>query len=50
MSYILLTEICVIGISNHMAVRVIWDKSPELLFIIFEITPSVSDGDFEIDE
>ena len=40
----------VISISNHMAVRVIWDISPELFFINFEITPSVSEGDFEIDE
>ena len=39
-----------ISISNHMAVRVIWDISPELFFINFEIIPSVSEGDFEIDK
>ena len=37
-------------ISNHMAVRVIWDISPKLFFINFENTPSVSEGDFEIDK
>ena len=39
-----------ISISNHMAVRVIWDISPKLFFINFENTPSVSEGDFEIDK
>ena len=39
-----------ISISNHIAVRVIWDVSPELFFINFEINPSVSEGDLKIDE
>ena len=39
-----------ISISNHMAVGVIWDISPDLFFINFEITPSVSEVDFEIDK
>ena len=39
-----------ISISNHMAVGVIWDISPALFCINFEITPSVSEGDIKIDE
>ena len=33
-----------------MAVREILDMSPLLFFINFEITQSVSEGDFEIDK
>ena len=36
--------------SNHIAVRVIWDISPKLFSINFEITGSVSEGDFVIDK
>ena len=36
--------------SNHIAVRVIRDISPELVFIDFEITLSIREGDFEIDK
>ena len=39
-----------IRISNHMADMVIWDISPELFLINFEITPSVSEADFEVDK
>ena len=39
-----------ISISNHIAVKVILDVSSELFFINFEITPSISEGDFEIDK
>ena len=37
-----------ISISNHMAVRVIWDISPELFFINFEITLADARDDFKI--
>ena len=33
-----------------MTVRVIWDISPELFLINFEISPSLSEGDFSTDE
>ena len=33
-----------------MAVRVIWNISPELIFINIEFTPSVSKGDFDIEK
>ena len=45
-----LCHIAMISISSHMAVRVIWDISPDLCFTNFEIIPSVSEGDFEIDK
>ena len=40
----------IIDISNQMAVRVIWDISPKLIFINFEITPCISEGDFKIEK
>ena len=39
-----------LSISNNMAVRVIWDISPELFSINFEITSSVSEVDFKSDK
>ena len=36
--------------SNHMAVRSIWDISPKLFLINFEINSSIIEGDFEIDK
>ena len=45
-----LCHIAMISISSHMAVRVIWDISPDLCFTNFEIIPSVSECDFKIDK
>ena len=39
-----------ISSSNHMAVRVIWDVSPEPFLINFLITQSASEDYFEIDK
>ena len=33
-----------------MVVRMIWDISPDLFFISFEITPNISKGDFKTDK
>ena len=38
----------VISNSNHMAERVIWDKSPEVFLKNFEITRAEGEGDFKI--
>ena len=42
------TLVCICN-SNHMAVRVIWDISPKLFLINFEITQSICEGDFDVD-
>ena len=45
----ILLQIWRIYISNHIAVGVIGDISPNLFHINLEITTSVSEGDFKID-
>ena len=47
---LLYLQCLLIIISNHMAGGVIWDISPALFLINFEINPSVSEGDLKIDK